>query len=84
MIKLKSFELSIPTRVIVGQGMLNELSNVAGEFGKKALLVEAQGSMRKTWILNKVVSLVNEVLIFLQEYLNLSNNEGNTKKFGGI
>lgn len=60
---MKNFEMSIPTRVMFGAGSLNKLKEAAGGLGKKALLVAAAGSMRKTGILARVVNLLKEANI---------------------
>ena len=52
---LKAFEFSIPTRVIFGEGKLEELVCVLDAYGKKGLLVTGRRSMRKTGILDRVI-----------------------------
>lgn len=60
MLILKSFEFSIPTTVIFGEGKVEEVKNVVSDLGRKGLLVAARDSMRQTGILDRVVSLVKE------------------------
>ncbi len=57
---MNAFEFSVPTRIVVGAGCLEEISKAAPVLGKKGMLIAAKGSMRNTGILDRVVRLVTE------------------------
>jgi alcohol dehydrogenase len=60
MLIVKNFEFSIPTKVIFGEGKVEEVKNVVSDFGKKGLLIAARDSMRQTGILDRVIKLAEE------------------------
>ncbi len=49
------YEFFIPTRIIFTAGGLSQLSGIAGEWGKKPLLITGRDSMRRLGITNRVV-----------------------------
>ncbi|MCT4593910.1 MAG: iron-containing alcohol dehydrogenase [Anaeromicrobium sp.] len=57
---MKNFDFSVPTKVLFGEGKLNELKDYLGNMGKKGLLVTGKSSMRKTGVLDRVIKLGKE------------------------
>lgn len=51
---MQPFEFFMGSRVIFGRGKLDTLSEVAGEFDGRALLVTGKGSMKSTGVLDRV------------------------------
>lgn len=50
------FEYHIPTKVVFGEGTINQLGEIAGEFGKKAMLVSYDESfIKEVGLLDKAV-----------------------------
>ncbi|MFH1403331.1 MAG: iron-containing alcohol dehydrogenase [Candidatus Altiarchaeota archaeon] len=59
-----NFEYHMPTRVIFGSGVLDRLGEIVGESDAgKALIVTGSGSMRKTGVLERVISLLGDVSV---------------------
>lgn len=55
---LESFVHFAPTRVIGGQGSLDRLAEVAGQFGRKCLIVSGRRSARLSGLLGRVTDLL--------------------------
>lgn len=54
----KSIKFHLPTKVIFGEGVINEVGQEAVQLGKKALLVTGREAMRKLGITSKIESLL--------------------------
>ncbi len=60
------FEFANPTKIIFGAGSLSQLGEVAGEIGKRALLVTGGGSVKRNGTFDRAVKSLNDagVVVF--------------------
>ncbi len=56
---MKAFQFTMPTNFFVGCGQVNQLKNIAAQYGKKALVC-ADSMMRPLGFLDRVVNLLTE------------------------
>jgi len=64
---MMDFQYHLPTRIMFGVGVLDELGPVVNEFHpKRVLVVTGRGAMRRTGVLDRVVELLGDrdVLVF--------------------
>lgn len=54
---MDNFRFHIPTEVIFGRGVENEVGAVAAKYGTRALLVYGQGSVVRSGLLDRVRAL---------------------------
>lgn len=57
---MNNFRLNIPTDIRFGRDRLGELPEALSQFGKKVLLVYGGGSIKRSGLYDKVVSLLDE------------------------
>ena len=50
------FEFQNPTHLIFGAGVLSRLGEIAGGFGKRALLVTGGGSVKRTGVFDRATA----------------------------
>ena len=55
-----NFDFTLPTRIIFGAGEINKLGKEIAKIGQKPLIVTGKSSMRKTGILDRVLTLLAE------------------------
>jgi len=51
-----NFEFHNPTRLVFGAGVLSQLGEVAGKYGKKALIVTGGGSVKRSGVFDRAVA----------------------------
>ena len=57
---MNNFRLQIPTDIRFGRDRLTELPGVLGTYGKNVLLVYGGGSIKRSGLYNRVLTLLNE------------------------
>lgn len=57
---MKVFDFTMPTHFYIGCGQVEQLKNIASQYGKKALLCAARGSMRQMGFLQRVEDLLKQ------------------------
>ncbi|SHJ61822.1 hypothetical protein SAMN02745216_01982 [Desulfatibacillum alkenivorans DSM 16219] len=68
------FEYQNPTRLVFGAGSLNQLGEIAGELGKKALIVTGGGSVKKNGTFDKAVSSLKAAGVAMAECSGVEPN----------
>jgi alcohol dehydrogenase YqhD (iron-dependent ADH family) len=72
---VQAFELCIPTRIIFGEGTVNNLGDVVKQFGSNAFLVTYDKSfMKKIGIYQKVLNSLNNAGIKVTEHFGVKSN----------
>ncbi|MDD4859077.1 MAG: iron-containing alcohol dehydrogenase [Dehalococcoidales bacterium] len=56
---MQQFRFFLPTKLVFGNGVFNQLGKEASKLGKKAMVVTGSASMRKTGVLDKAVKDLN-------------------------
>lgn len=62
-----NFEFHNPTRLIFGAGKLSRLGEVAGKYGKKALIVTGGGSVKRSGVLDRAVGSLKDAGVAVAE-----------------
>ena len=71
---MNSFIYDIPTKVYFGKNQLENLGKEVSSFGKKALLVYGGGSIKKSGLYDRVLTLLNEQNIAVFELSGVEPN----------
>lgn len=71
---MNNFIYTIPTTIYFGKGQIENLGQIAGAYGKKALIVYGGGSIKKNGIYDKVASLLDEAGISYEELAGVEPN----------
>jgi len=71
---IRSFELSIPTKVIFGCGSIKAIGKAASYWGCKSLLVTGRSAMRRTGLLEEVVNSMRAANMETVVYDNITPN----------
>ncbi len=71
---MKNFEFYSPTRVIFGSNILDSLGETAKRFGTRAMLVYGRGSIKKSGLHEKVLTLLKSSGISVTEYSGVKPN----------
>lgn len=61
---MQNFDYQTPTRLIFGEGVVEQLPEVMAQFGKKVLLTYGGGSIKKLGLYDKVKELLSDFEIF--------------------
>ena len=61
---MQNFDYQTPTRLIFGKGVVEQLPEVMGQFGKRILLTYGGGSIKKLGLYDKVKELLKDFEIF--------------------
>ena len=61
---MQNFDYQTPTRLIFGKGVVEQLPEVMGQFGKRILLTYGAGSIKKLGLYDKVKELLKDFEIF--------------------
>lgn len=61
---MQNFDYQTPTRLIFGEGVVEQLPEVMGQFGKKILLTYGGGSIKKLGLYDKVKELLKDFEIY--------------------
>ncbi|WP_147822406.1 iron-containing alcohol dehydrogenase [Salidesulfovibrio onnuriiensis] len=69
-----NFEFQNPTRIIFGAGNLSRLGEVAGEYGKKALIVTGGGSVKRSGVFDRAVESLKAAGISFAECSGIEPN----------
>jgi alcohol dehydrogenase len=75
---MKNFETYLPTRLIFGAGEIARLGEIAGQYGKKALVVTCGNDMKKFGILDKALASLDKAGI---AHVVFSDVEANPKTY---
>ena len=57
---MQAFNFTMPTKFYVGCGQINQLKELAPQYGKKAMVCAAKDTMRQLGILDRVVGLLKD------------------------
>lgn len=71
---MQNFQLQIPTKILFGEGVLNSLGKEASAFGRKALLVYGQGSIKRNGIYDTVTAQLADTGIEVVEHPGVKPN----------
>ncbi len=71
---MQNFEFSSPTRIIFGDDILKDLGKTTRDFGTKALLVYGRNSIRESGLYERVVSILEDSGISVEEYSGVKPN----------
>ena len=71
---MQNFDYFTPTRLILGQGVVEKLPEVMDQYGKKILLTYGGGSIKKIGLYDKVKALLKNF-----EVVELSGIQPNPK-----
>lgn len=69
-----NFEFHNPTRILFGAGNLSRLGEVAGEYGRKALLVTGGGSIKRNGVFDRAVASLQAAGISFAECAGVEPN----------
>jgi alcohol dehydrogenase YqhD (iron-dependent ADH family) len=69
-----NFEFYNPTKLIFGAGKLSQLGQVAGQYGKKALIVTGGGSVKRNGIFDRAAGSLTEAGIAFAECSGVEPN----------
>ena len=61
---MQNFDYQTPTRLIFGEGVIEQLPEVMAQFGKKILLTYGGGSIKKIGLYDKVTQLLKDFEIY--------------------
>ena len=61
---MQNFDYQTPTRLIFGKGVVEQIPEVMGQFGKRILLTYGAGSIKKLGLYDKVKELLKDFEIF--------------------
>jgi len=81
---VQNFTFFNPTKLIFGKGQLEQLKTEIPAYGKKVLLVYGGGSIKRTGLYDKVVTLLNEMGVELFELSGVEPNPRITTARRGI
>lgn len=86
MILMLNFTYHNPTRLIFGKNSLQELGKVTAQYGKRALLITGKGSIKKTGLYDRAVSLLKQEVAELSEFegVNANPHLGDCEKAAAI
>lgn len=79
-----NFEFHNPTRLIFGSGVLERLGKVAGQYGKKALIVTGGGSVKRNGIFDRAVTSLKADTVEFAEFGGVEPNPKITTVRRGI
>jgi alcohol dehydrogenase len=68
------FEFHNPTHLIFGAGELSRLGEIAGQYGKKALVVTGGGSIKKSGVFDRVVASLKDAGVSVAECTGIEPN----------
>ncbi len=71
---MQNFIFENPTRIIFGQGQIRRIGTEIKPYGRKALMVCGEGSIRKNGIYDRVVASLSEAGISLVEFPGVRSN----------
>lgn len=71
---MNSFQFVNPTHIVFGEGTASQAGQLASKYGKTILLVYGSGSIKRTGLYDKTVSLLNEAGIKIHELPNIEPN----------
>jgi alcohol dehydrogenase YqhD (iron-dependent ADH family) len=69
-----NFEFHNPTRLVFGAGVLSQLGEVAGKYGKKALIVTGGGSVKRSGVFDRAVSSLKDAGVAYAECAGVEPN----------
>ncbi|MBE0479857.1 MAG: iron-containing alcohol dehydrogenase [Dehalococcoidia bacterium] len=71
---MKDFEWSVPTRIVFGNGAVDRLGDEAKPYGKKAMLVYGQSSIKNTGLYDRVRSSLQNAGIAVVDFGGAKSN----------
>ena len=81
---MQNFIFQNPTKILFGEGMLNELPNELKAYGQNILLVYGTGSIKKTGLYDRVTALLHKANKNIYELSGVMPNPRTTKVYEGI
>jgi len=71
---MQNFVFENPTKIIFGKDQIKKIGKEIGKFGRRALMVYGQGSIRKNGVYDQVVASLNEAGIGIVEFPGVKSN----------
>ncbi|CAM4063238.1 iron-containing alcohol dehydrogenase [Paenibacillus alkaliterrae] len=71
---MNSFQFVNPTHIVFGEGSADQVGQLASQNGKTILLVYGSGSIKKTGLYDKTISLLNHAGLTVHELPNIEPN----------
>ncbi|CAM4242320.1 hypothetical protein FHS16_001336 [Paenibacillus endophyticus] len=71
---MNSFQFVNPTHIVFGEGTANQVGQLTAKHGKTVLLVYGSGSVKKTGLYDKTVSLLQDAGVTVHELPNIEPN----------
>ena len=81
---MRNFVFHNPTRILFGDGMLDRLPDELASYGKKVLLAYGSGSIRRSGLYDRVVSLLEQAGKQVFELAGITPNPRKEKVYEGI
>lgn len=69
-----SFDFLIPTKVLFGEGKIEQLGDEIKKYGKRILWAYGQGSIKRRGLYRKITAILNEQKIFYKELPGIKPN----------
>ncbi len=71
---MNSFQFVNPTHIVFGEGSVDQVGKLTANYGNTVLLVYGSGSVKKTGLYDKTVSLLQEAGVTIHELANIEPN----------
>ena len=78
------FNYNLPINLLFGRGRSNEIGTEVAKYGKKALIVTGRSSTKKSGLLDKTISLLNEANIEYEVFDKVEQNPLTTTVYEGV
>lgn len=71
---MNAFQFVNPTHIIFGEGSVNQVGTLSAQYGKTVLLVYGSGSIKKTGLYDRTISLLQAANLTIHELPNIEPN----------
>lgn len=78
------FNYNLPVNLLFGRGKINEVGLEAAKYGKKALIVTGRSSTKKSGLLDKTISLLEEAKVEYEIFDKVEQNPLTTTVYEGV
>ncbi|WP_315070589.1 iron-containing alcohol dehydrogenase [uncultured Clostridium sp.] len=78
------FNYNLPVNLLFGRGTSNEIGKEVAKYGKKALIVTGKSSTKRSGLLDKVISLLNDAKIEYEIFDKVEQNPLTTTVYEGV
>ncbi|MDR3593923.1 iron-containing alcohol dehydrogenase [Clostridium sp.] len=79
-----NFNYNLPVNLLFGRGRSDEIGAEVAKYGKKALIVTGRSSTKKSGLLDKTISLLNEAKIQYEIFNKVEQNPLTTTVYEGV